>query len=306
MRYLVTGGTGYIGRALVPKLLELGPVTLLVRELYGSGEPLPPPLSSLRADLDLLYADLRNLQLTSRALRAAEPECVIHLAARGVTDPFLSPHTALSHNLTGTLNLLRASFESVSTVNRLIAARTPGEETAMNVYAASKAAAWNFCQMYARTARWPIVGAMIFQAYGPGQPVNLLVPAAVRSALAGEDFPMSSGNQEKDWIYIDDVVDGLLASARADLLPGTTVELGTGVATSIRAVAERVYDLVGQGGQPLPGSIPDRPGEVRQQVADVESTYRLTGWRSKVELRNGLERVVVATRPASASAQMNG
>ena len=54
---------------------------------------------------------------------------------------------------------------------RLIISRTPGEYSAMNPYAASKAAAWQFCRMYARTQGWPIVGAALFQVYGPGQPV---------------------------------------------------------------------------------------------------------------------------------------
>ncbi len=296
MRFLVTGSTGFIGRALVPRLLALGDVALLVREHYGNGQPLPAPLSTLRPEFDVVYADLRNFQLTSRALRAVEPDVVIHLAAAGVTDPFLNVQTALSHNLTGTLNLLRASFESVSTVTHLVAARTPGESSAMNAYAASKAAAWSFCQMYARTAHWPIVGATIFQSYGPGQQPHLLVPAAVHAALRGEPFPLSSGSQTKDWIYIDDVVDGLLATAAAALPPGAAVELGTGQATSVLDVVTTIYDIVGAGGHPLPGTLPDRPGETPHQVADAAATAAQIGWRSQVELTDGLERTTAAAR----------
>ncbi|MCA9920346.1 MAG: NAD(P)-dependent oxidoreductase, partial [Anaerolineales bacterium] len=157
MRILITGATGFVGQTLVPYLLHEGhePV-LLVRETYGMGTPLPPSLQAERPKLALVYADLRNFSLTARAVREAAPEVVLHLAAQGATEPFLDPHTAVRHNLTGTLNLLRAYFEqSPAPPQRLVIARTPGEQSKMNVYAASKAAAWGFCEMYACTQGWP-------------------------------------------------------------------------------------------------------------------------------------------------------
>lgn len=291
MRVLVTGPTGFIGRAFVPRLLERHEVTLLLLEEFGSGLPLPAPLDRLRPAYDVVYADLRHFGVTARAVREAAPQAVVHLASAGVTDPFLPVNTALSHNVTGTVNLLRAAFEGAVPANRLVVARTPGERTAMNVYAASKAAAWSFCEMYARTAAWPVNGAMIFQAYGPGQPPHLFVPSVVAAALAGQDFPMTHGEQRKDWVYLDDVVAGLLATLEADLPHGVTVELGSGQATSLREVAERVYALAGRGGRALIGALPGRPGEDPLQVADANATAALTGWRAVVTLEEGLRRM---------------
>lgn len=146
--------------------------------------------------------------------------------------------------------------------------------------------------MYARTARWPIVGAMIFQAYGPGQPGHLLIPAALAAARAGEDFPMTAGNQGKDWIHIDDIVAGIAQLTASELEPGQTVELGTGTAIDVAEVVRKIYELVGRGGQPRPGILPRRPGEVDEQVADADTTAALIRWRAQTTLVEGLERLV--------------
>lgn len=293
-RILITGATGSIARSLVPVLLDKADLTLLVLEEFGSGLSLPPPLNKTRPVVEVVYADLRNYQLTARAVRQARPDKVIHLAAVGVSDPFLPVNTAVSHNITGTLNLLRACFEGDHNVQQLIMARTPGERTAMNVYAASKAAAWAFCHMYARTAEWPIHGAMIFQAYGGHQPSHLLLPAALQAALAGQDFPMTAGQQEKDWIYIDDIVRGFQALLESDAPPGTTVELGCGQSHSVLSAVEEVYRVVGRGGRPRPGALSGRPGEESRQVADVEKTAELIGWRAGISLTEGITRLVAS------------
>lgn len=296
MRVLVTGATGFIGRTLVPHLLKQPDLhlTLLLREAYGNPQCLPPHLAASRADYEAVYADLRNYRLTARALRQAAPDAVIHLAAVGATDPFLSIATALAHNLTGTINLARAAFEASGSARQLIVARTPGEQSTMNVYAASKAAAWSFCQMFSRTHGWAIHGAMIFQAYGPHQPAHALIPAAMRAALAGEDFPMTAGTQERDWVYVRDVAAGLCAMLGRPLRAGETLDLGTGQLTSVADVVRRVYGLVharlGNGvGRPLIGALPSRPGEDRQQVADVRQTRERLGWETAVSLEAGLD-----------------
>ncbi|MFQ5401229.1 MAG: NAD-dependent epimerase/dehydratase family protein [Anaerolineae bacterium] len=292
MRILVTGATGFIGRTFVPHLVAAGTqVMILVREHYQPGDQLPQELASLRSQFGVVYADLRNYNLTARAVREAQPEYVVHLAAAGVTNPFLSVETALHHNVVGTINLLRACFslpDAFPPPRQFIIGRTPGEHSAMNVYAASKAAAWDFCRMYARTQDWPIQGAVIFQAYGPGQPKHTLIPAAVDAARAGQEFPMTAGTQERDWIHVSDVAAGLAALLHAELAPGTSIDLGTGQLTSVADVVRMIFELAGRGGRPLVGALPQRPGEEPRQVADSGQTHTLIGWRPSIFLKQGL------------------
>ena len=296
MRILVTGATGFIGRSLIPVLLQRAEFDVVIMRLESeSARPFPPPMASLRPQFDVVYADLRNFNLTSRAIRQAEPDVVIHLAAAGATDPFLSVDLALRHNVTGTINLLRACFEKTARTRQIIIARTPGERSAMNVYAASKAAAWNFCQMYGRTQNWPIHGAMIFQCYGPHQPPHTLIPAAIAAALAGQNFPMTAGTQQRDWIHVADVAAGFTAMIDAQLPTGTTIELGTGHLTSVADVVQQIYALAGQGGRPQIGILPGRPGEELVQVADVLRAKELVGWETAVPLTDGLRKLIDAS-----------
>lgn len=294
MRVLITGVTGFIGRLLAQRLIEsdVEPMGLALPEdiaQYNDARP------AGRQALKLFPADLRDASATAEVVAQVKPDRIVHLAAVGVTEPSITSRVAVEHNVHGALNLIHAAFQNPGLSNparQLIVIRTPGEYHPANAYAASKAAAWSFCQMYAARYQWPVVGAMIFQAYGPRQPAHTFVQAALRAALAGQDFAMTSGDQRRDWIYLDDVAAGLIAAMAVDLPPGTSVDLGTGARTSLLDVAQMAYQLAGRGGKILPGALPNRAGEEIEQVADVGRSKTLLNWRPKVELADGLQLVL--------------
>ncbi|UCG22938.1 MAG: NAD(P)-dependent oxidoreductase [Chloroflexota bacterium] len=292
MRVLVTGATGFIGRRLVSQLLAANVDIVGLAFDEGAENQLAYATDSgANQDVDIIQVDLRQPDATSRAVAFVSPDKVVHLAAAGVADPEIEPELALNHNVQGTLNLLYACFHNMeleTPPSQFITIRTPGESKPFNAYVASKAAAWSFCQMFARRYGWPILGAMIFQAYGPGQPSHTFVQAALRSALAGQDFAMTSGTQGRDWIFLSDVVYGLVAALGTKLPPGESVELGTGQRTSLLDVAKLAYELAGRGGQPLAGALPDRTGEDIDVVANVTRTNEMLVWRPQVGLKQGL------------------
>lgn len=287
MRVLVTGATGFIGRLLVDRLAGMGAA---VCGLALEDE-------DVRLDIELHPVDLRQPTATAQVVSHVRPERVVHLAAAGVANPAIDPFAALHHNVEGTLNLLHASFQNPELdrpPRQVIVIRTPGESSPANAYVASKAATWSYCQMFARRSGWPIVGAMVFQAYGPGQPAHTFVQAAARAALAGEDFAMTSGRQVRDWIYVSDVVDGLVALLERELAPGDSVELGTGRGTTLLDVAQRIYQLAGGAGRPMPGALTDRAGEEINRIADMALTGRKIDWLPQVTLDDGLRLVLEA------------
>ena len=163
-----------------------------------------------------------------------------------------------------------------------------------NAYAASKVAAWAFGRTYWRAHSLPVVTVRPFQVYGPGQPDQTLIPLAIRAAQAGEDFPMTPGEQERDFIYLNDVAEGMLAAAEAPGIKGESIVLGTGQTHAIRQAVTRVWEIAGARGRMLLGALPYRPGEAMRTVADADRAARLTGWRARVSLEDGLRRTVEA------------
>jgi UDP-glucose 4-epimerase len=310
-RVLVTGGTGFLGQHLTRRLVELGAqVTVALCEEDGSqqtGALLKNVGARLALALDLRDGDVRNYGQMRRLVEAVAPEIIFHLAAVGVNDPFIAEETALRVNLHGTLNLLRAVKRvGVGCLRRVVVAGTcyeygeAGQLDPGNVYAASKVAAWAFCRMYHRAHGTPVVIVRPFNVYGPGQNEQALIPSAIRAALSGQDFPMTPGEQRRDFVYVDDVIQGFLAVARANGIEGQTLDLGTGQATPVREVVERVFALVAQVGatlavaRPLVGALPYRPGVVWELVADAHRTRQLTGWRAKIGLEEGLQTTIEA------------
>jgi nucleoside-diphosphate-sugar epimerase len=297
---LITGAAGFIGRRLTLALAQAG-ADITAVELPSADLSLLDELtagdSSVAERIHHVALDIRDLASLRSLLARTAPAYVFHLAAVGVTDPFIDLELALSVNLIGAIHLFQACFDrppAHSPPVRLVHTGTPyeygesrGEPYPLNPYGASKAAAFAFARMFHRTLGWPIVTVRPFQVYGPGQPEAALIPAAICAARAREPFRMTAGEQERDFVYVDDVVRGYLRAASRGQ-GGQSYELGWGHTHKLRDVIVRLYQLLGTAGMPEFGALPYRPGEVWRLQADPRAAARDLGWGPEIPLDTGL------------------
>ena len=285
---LVTGATGFIGQRLCARLGELG------ADVRGvSRSPAPPHHTAAHH-----VADLSSRQAVISLLEDVRPGYVVHLAGlvKGSRDRSLVV-PALEANLMSTVYLLDAA-QRVG-CRRFVQAGSleepPLDEPVAvpsSPYAASKAAATAYCRMWAELYGLPVTLARIFMVYGPGhQDEKKLVPYVVREQLEGRRPEISSGTREVDWIFVDDLVEGLVRLLRADLEPGTQVDLGSGELHTVREVAETICRLGGGGVSPRVGARADRQQE-QVRRARVDETRRLLGWAPSTSLEEGLRRTI--------------
>lgn len=305
-RVLVTGATGFIGSHLCAALVNTGATVIALRRPGSSPRwPMPPD-----DRIEWVDADLRDRARLTEAVQAARPARVFHLAAStSIERGFPTADEMIATNLVGTVNLLRAldgtgyeCFVQTGSAEEYGAGDAPFHESAplrpVSPYSASKASATLFCEMYHRTLHCPIVILRPFLVYGPGQPANKLIPQAILAALADRDFPMTSGQQTREFTYIDDLIDGYLRASSTPGAIGQTINLGTGVACRVLDVVRLIIELTGSKMTPRVGALSSRPGEIWAYQCDNTKAQTLLGWSPKVSLSDGLQRTIAWYRLA--------
>lgn len=284
-RVLVTGASGFIGSHLCRELHALGAQVLGVSRVPRHG----PDHVRWTAN------DLTQLDSVDRMFRELKPDLVYHLAG------FASAATRLE--------LVDATFESilVSTKNVLVAAahaRHPRvvlvgsleepqdpDSAPASPYGVAKWAAGTYGRMFNALYQVPVVTTRLFMTYGPGQRRAKILPHVITSLLQGRAPELASGRRQVDWIYVDDVVSGMILAGTAHGIPGATIDLGSGTLVTIREVVETIARLLHPSATPLFGAVPDRPIETTR-VADVAAAARLIGWQPRTSLEEGLTRTV--------------
>jgi nucleoside-diphosphate-sugar epimerase len=134
--------------------------------------------------------------------------------------------------------------------------------------------------------------ARIFMVYGPGQrDEKKLVPYVIRSLLNGQAPEVSSGVRPVDWIYVDDVVTGLLRIAESEGVGGRRIDLGSGKMVTVRDVVLEIARLIPGAPEPRFGAIQDRAME-QVRVANLVETRRILGWQPGTELTAGLQATI--------------
>lgn len=284
-KILITGASGFIGTHLTKRFTNNGiKVHAISRKKRNDDKGM----------IKWWQNDLLDFVSTRELLKTIKPDIIFHLSALAVGDRSLSlVIPTYESNLTTTINLLTAATEVEC--QRIILSGSleePDIDTEEIIpsspYAASKWACSAYGRMFYKLYNTPVVILRIFMVYGPNQPKKKLIPYVIESLLNGMHPKISSGTRKLDWIYIDDVIDGILFSSLAQNIEGRTIDIGTGVLTTIRAVVKKLVKFINPEVKPLFGSIPDRPME-QIRAADVSKTKEIIGWEPKIKLDEGLK-----------------
>ena len=284
-RALVTGASGFIGAHLLERLRQDGVEIHAVSRRAATSD----------AQVTWHVLDLLDPDAVGRLVRDVRPDVGFHLAgdSRAAREAGLVTPT-FQANVATTVNLLNALAEHGA--DRVVLAGSleepdPGEPPS-SPYAASKAAARSYAELFRTVVGLPVVVLRLFMVYGPGQrDLRKLVPYVILSLLRGEAPELTSGRRKIDWVYVEDVADAFVAAAAAKETTLASVDVGTGTTSSIRSLVGQLVELVDPKILPMFGAVEDRPLE-QVRIADVETSAQAIGWRPQVALDEGLRRTV--------------
>jgi UDP-glucose 4-epimerase len=298
MRFLITGGAGFIGSALANHLAREGHHVRVLDDLSAGCDPdrLDPRVLFTRGDVKdvpKLWTLLQNVG------------CVYHLAARVyVEQSILYPREYNDVNVGGTVAVMEAMRDAG--VKRVVLASSGavyGEQAVQPVketqppnpqspYAVSKIAAEHY--VFTIGALWDIetVALRIFNAYGPGQQVPTshppVIPQFVKQALSGGSLVVfGDGGQTRDFVYIDDVVEAMMAAATASDVDRTIINVGSGRELSISELVKKVERATRREVHPLYNAA--QGGGVSRLVADISLARRKLGFKPRTDINKGLK-----------------
>jgi UDP-glucose 4-epimerase len=285
---LVTGASGFLGSHLCDALLAIGVRTV------GLARTTPTITNALYTHLSV---DITDREAVRAAILKTRPDYIYHLAgsASAVEDRALV--MAMLHtNLCGTVHVLLAAAETAC--DRVVLtcsaeeARGPNFEAAVaSPYGAAKTAASVYGRLFHRVYGVPVVLVRPILVYGPRQHPSKLIPYVIRSLLRNDAPLLSRGERLCDFVYVNDVIRGILMAAISPHAVGATIELGVGRAVRIRDVVETLVTLTGASARPSFGAQRERI-EDHMGSADAETAHRLLGWHPRWSLEAGLTETI--------------
>ena len=319
---LVTGGAGFIGSHLIRRLLGRGDRITVLDDFNDFYDParkranVAPMLG--RDDYRLVEGDIRNAELVDELFDPAPRgdsdrggfDAVIHLAARAGVRPSLEePILYEEVNCIGTLNLLEAarrhgpevfifgSSSSVYGINRKVPfSEDDPIDLPISPYATTKRTGELMCFNYHHLYGLKTACLRFFTVYGPAQRPEMAIHKFTDRLAREETIPLfGTGDSRRDYTYVDDIVDGIIASL--DLAPGFEIfNLGGAETTRLGDLVRWLAEELAV--EPRIEYLPDQPGDVPITYADVSKAQRMLGYAPKVPIREGLRRFVAWYREA--------
>ncbi|HBU69947.1 MAG TPA: LPS biosynthesis protein WbpP [Elusimicrobia bacterium] len=303
MRYLVTGGAGFIGSNIAKELLKRKHYVRIIDNL-STGKL--SHLNGVLSKVDFVEGDIRKEKDLQKALKGID--FVLHQAAlrsvpRSVDDPLSSNDV----NITGSLKLLIAARQAG--VKRLVYASSssvygdiktiPQRESQptgpISPYATSKLGAENYCRVFAKTFGFETVSLRYFNVFGPNQDPEskyaAVIPKFIESAFDGTTVEIhGDGNQSRDFTYIDNVVSANILASTAKGVSGEVFNIACNETHSVNDIARAVEKITGLKLKAV--HTKPRAGDVRRTCADISKAGKLLKYKPLVSFEEGMKRTI--------------
>jgi UDP-glucuronate 4-epimerase len=317
MRTLVTGGAGFIGSHLVEKLLAAGHEVSILDDFNDFYDPeiKRGNIAGVADHVRVHQLDLRDAQAVKGLFHREKFEVIAHLAARaGVRPSIGNPQLYYDTNVNGTLHLLEAArltgierfiFASSSSVYG-ISKVVPFSENlhltqTISPYAATKIAGEFLCSTYSHLYNMRVVALRFFTVYGARQRPDLAIHQFTRRIHSGQPIDQfGDGSTRRDYTYIDDIIQGVMASLRYEGPLFDIFNLGENDTIELRELIAEIERALGRKAQI--NQLPEQPGDVPITCADISKAKRLLGYNPTTPLRQGVPKFVdwfLANRAAS-------
>lgn len=301
LRYLVTGGAGFIGSNIVDELVRRGHAVVVLDDLSAGKEE---NLANVRTKIEFFAASITDLAAVRAASKGAD--YVLHLAARtSVPRSVENPLETNSVNIDGTLNVLVAARDAK--VRRLVYAASssaygetptqPKIETMsaapISPYGVTKYVGEIYAQVFGRVYGVENVSVRFFNVFGPRQdPTSQYSGVLSRFMLAAiegkQPVVYGDGEQSRDFTYVDNIVNETLRACEAEGASGMVFNGGTGARITLNAVLRLLERITGKRMQAKYD--PARKGDIKDSQADITLAQRVLGYKPSVDFEEGLRR----------------
>ena len=304
MRYVVTGGAGFIGSNTVDELVRRGHSVVVLDDLSSGKEE---NLAEVRGKITIIKGSINDLEIVQKAMLQAD--YLIHLAARtSVPRSVKDPIDTNRVNVDGTLNVLVAARDNK--VKRVVLAASssaygdtptlPKTESMQPVpispYGVTKYVGELYAQAFGRCYGLENVSLRYFNIFGPRQDPDSPYSGVLSrfSAAFLESAPLvifGDGEQTRDFTYVDNAVQANILACEASGASGKTFNIGTGQATSLNKVVKIFQGISGKALEPK--YEPPREGDIRDSLADIQLAKEVLDYKPAVGFEEGLERTYV-------------
>lgn len=307
-KILVTGAAGFIGSHLVEKLLNEGYLVTGIDNFdpFYSKEIKLENLKQAKQHPNFRFVelDIRDNNKIKSGLNE-DFDAIAHLAAKaGVRPSIIDPIGYQETNVYGTQNLLEfakeknikqfvyASSSSVYGINPNV----PWKETdyvlnPISPYASSKISGELLGHVYSHIHKIRFIGLRLFTVYGPRQRPDLAIHKFVKNGIEGKPIPFyGDGTTKRDYTFVDDIVNGLMAAIEYTLTDYEIINLGNHHNISLSELVEIIQMHIGK--ELILEKLPKQPGDVDQTYADITKAKLLLNWEPKTDINTGIEKFV--------------